>query len=65
MVFKVYQHIRNDTKEIFYVGHGNYSRPWETARGRNKQWTKIFLQCGRTVQILARFDNKQDAAMLE
>ena len=65
MDFKVYQHIRNDTGEIFYVGHGKHSRPWQTARGRNKAWTAIFSQFGMTVEILARFDNKYDAAMLE
>jgi hypothetical protein len=65
MNFKVYHHRRKDTNEIFYVGHGNNSRPWEIKRGRNKAWQEIYSIAGRTVEILARFETKEQAADFE
>ena len=65
MNFKVYQHRRKDTNEIFYVGHGCNGRPWEIKRGRSKAWQQIYDNAGRTVEILARFKTKEQAAEFE
>lgn len=65
MRFSVYQHKKNDTGEIFYVGHGNIKRPWAFLRGRSKAWQTIYNQCGCKVEIIGRFETKQEAADLE
>lgn len=64
-MFKVYQHRRKDTNEIFYVGHGGRSRPWQFTRGRSQGWQSVYNQFGCVVETLAKFDNKQDAADFE
>lgn len=61
MVFKVYQHRRKDTNEIFYVGHGKGSRPWQFTRGRSKSWQAIYSNYGCVVEVLEKFDTKQEA----
>ena len=49
----VYQHRRNDTNEIFYVGIGrDKKRPYEKRKGRNKYWRNIVNKHGYTVEIL-------------
>jgi hypothetical protein len=48
----VYQHRRNDTNEIFYVGIGvNEKRPYSKSR-RNIIWKNIVNKHGYTVEIL-------------
>jgi hypothetical protein len=64
-MFKVYQHRRKDNNEIFYVGHGSGSRPWQFTRGRSKGWQEIFLQAGCKVETVAKFDTKEEAAEYE
>jgi len=61
MDFKVYQHRRKDTNEIFYVGHGKGSRPWQFTRGRSKGWQTIYSNYGCVVEVLEKFDTKQEA----
>jgi hypothetical protein len=63
--YKVYQHRRKDNNEIFYVGHGYHARPWQYTRGRSKDWKRVFDNYGCTVEILKKFDNKQDACEYE
>ena len=36
-MYCVYQHIKADDGEVFYVGVGNLSRPYNNA-SRNKYW---------------------------
>lgn len=64
-VYNVYAHHRLDTDEIFCVGHGHHARPWATARGRSKDWIKIYNQSGRRVEIFARYKEKDLAAAHE
>lgn len=64
-VYHVYTHYRLDTNEMFCVGHGHHARPWSTARGRSKDWTKIYSQAGRRVEIVARYKEKDLAAAHE
>jgi len=48
----VYQHKRNDTNEIFYIGIGrDYYRAGRKA-SRNKHWHNIVNKCGFTKEIL-------------
>lgn len=64
-MFKVYQHRRKDTNEIFYVGHGSGSRPWQFISGRSLAWKSIYNQFGCCVETVAKFDTKQEAADFE
>ena len=64
-MFKVYQHRRKDTNEIFYVGHGSGSRPWQFTTGRSQGWKSIYNQCGCVVETVAKFETKQEAADFE
>lgn len=53
----VYQHIRLDTNEVFYVGiskESNYNRAY-SFKGRNKYWNNIVKKYGYKVEIV--FDN--------
>lgn len=51
----VYQHIRLDTNEVFYVGVGKTKYRSHTHHGRNKHWHNIVNKAGYSAQIL--FDN--------
>lgn len=64
-MIKVYAHRRKDTNEIFYIGHGASSRPWQFTRGRSQAWQAIFQQAGCTVEIVNRYDEKELAAAHE
>lgn len=65
MTFKVYQHRRPDTNEIFYVGHGKNNRPKQFTRGRSKSWQNIYDTYGCIIEILKTFDTKEAAADYE
>lgn len=43
----VYQHRRNDTKEIFYIGIGKDYRRMSHKHGRNNYWNNIVSKYGR------------------
>lgn len=47
---RLYQHIRLDTNEIFYIGIGGGTRPWDTRR--SKFWKNIANKCGYRVDII-------------
>ena len=64
-IYKVYQHRKKDTNEIFYVGYGKNSRPRSFTRGRSKAWLQIYANSGCLVDILATFNNAEEAAALE
>ena len=58
--FYTYMHIRNDTHKPFYVGKGYGDRAfWKY--GRNKHWQNIVNKVGYKVQILANWENENDA----
>jgi ribosomal protein S17 len=47
----VYQHVRLDTNEVFYIGIGNNKRPYNK-RHRNKWWNNIVNKTDYRVDIL-------------
>jgi len=61
-VFYVYEHIRNDTNEIFYVGKGSNDRCF-TNIGRNQHWHNIVNFAGFTVRMI--FENITEELALE
>jgi hypothetical protein len=60
--FYVYEHIRNDTNEIFYVGKGSNDRCF-TKIGRNQHWHNIVNFAGFTVRMI--FENITEELALE
>lgn len=51
----VYKHIREDKKEIFYIGIGkikNYKRAYEKNKSRNPLWENIVKKTDYTVEII-------------
>ena len=52
-MFYVYEHIRNDTNAIFYVGKGKANRAY-TQRNRNKHWHSIVNKVGFTVRFIVK-----------
>lgn len=40
--FCVYRHIRPDKDEPFYIGIGDYKRPYNFVTGRNRYWKSVF-----------------------
>jgi group I intron endonuclease len=48
----VYEHVRNDTNEVFYVGIGRKKRRAYDKYGRNQFWKKIVKKVGYTINII-------------
>jgi len=64
-MYTVYQHRRNDTNEIFYIGIAGYpSRPYDTSQ-RNIGWKNIYNKHGRKVEILLTGLTHEDACVIE
>ena len=61
----VYQHVRLDTNEVFYVGVGKRKGRSHTHYGRNKHWHHIVNKVGYSVQIIAENISYQEALDLE
>jgi hypothetical protein len=59
----VYRHIRLDTKKPFYVGKGNGTRAWSTAR--NNIWKQISLNSGYRIEFVKKNLNEDEALKLE
>lgn len=62
-IFYVYQHLRADTGEVFYVGKGKGKRL--TSRGRNEYWKRIVEKHGLIVEVIAEKLTETDAFELE
>jgi hypothetical protein len=60
----VYQHRRMDTNEVFYVGIGLESRPYDT-NSRNRHWNHIVNNTKYTIEILHTFTEWDTAAAIE
>ena len=60
----VYLHRRDDNNNIFYVGMGVSSRPYDK-RGRNKHWNRVVNKAGYRVDIVADGLTKDAACELE
>jgi len=56
-MYKVYVHRRSDNDEIFYVGYGKNSRPYQKSRGRNTDWHVINDTVGSYAEVIARYDD--------
>ena len=63
-MFYVYQHVRLDTNEVFYVGKGTKDRAW-SKHNRNQYWHNIVQKTDFKVEILNRFSDEGDAYRLE
>lgn len=76
----VYQHVRKDTGQVFYIGVSKYyfvkqknkvrkyDRAFSFAKtGRNKYWNEIFEDCGKKciVEILSEFEDIKLAYKME
>lgn len=59
-MYYLYQHIRNDNGDVFYVGIGDKYRPNEKS-SRNKFWNNIVSKTEYTVEIVRSFDSWNDA----
>jgi len=65
MAYLVYQHKRQNSSEIFYIGISNNSgRPY-SRKGRNKIWHSIVNKHGFYTDILLTGLNKADACEIE
>lgn len=61
----VYQHRRNDTNCIFYIGIGKtISRPYSKA-GRNRYWWNIVNKVGYSIEILVEDCSYEQAQLME
>ena len=60
----IYTHTRIDTGDVFYIGIGYYSRPYET-RNRNKFWNNIVNKSEYKISILYKNLSKKQACNLE
>jgi len=61
----VYQHIRLDTNEVFYVGVGKNKCRISEKRYRNKYWHHIVNKAGYRIDIIAEGITHQEALNLE
>ena len=62
--YMTYAHYRNDTKQIFYIGKGSGNRPFNTSN-RSKYWKSVAEKHGHSVEILAQWNNENDAFLHE
>lgn len=63
-MFYVYEHIRNDTNAIFYVGKGKGVRAY-TKRNRNQHWHNIVNKVGFTVRFVVKDLDEELAYLCE
>jgi hypothetical protein len=63
-LFYVYEHIRNDTNEIFYVGKGSGDRCYKKI-GRNQHWHNIVNFAGFNVRKIAEDISEESALAFE
>lgn len=62
--FYVYEHVRNDTGETFYVGKGSKGRA-HREHGRNPHWRNIAAKAGYSVRFLAEGLSEELAFLVE
>ena len=60
----VYQHIRLDTNEVFYIGIGNIKRPYIISN-RNIHWKNIVNKVGYKIEILYENLTWEEACNIE
>lgn len=62
--FYVYEHLKPNTGEVFYIGKGCKNRAYET-RSRNNHWTNIVNKYGIEVNIVYKNLTNQEAGKKE
>lgn len=63
-MYYLYQHVRNDTGNVFYVGIGDKYRPNEKS-SRNKFWNNIVLKTEYSIEIIRSFYSWEEACEWE
>ena len=63
-IYYIYQHRRNDTGQIFYVGKGTNKRCSQRSN-RNKNWKEITNKTDYTIEILFENLPKEIAFLVE
>lgn len=65
MACVVYQHKRNDTNEIFYIGIGKTEKRAYSKHGRNPHWRNVVNKVGYSVEIITTCDTWEEACQIE
>lgn len=63
-MYYVYQHLKSDTNEVFYVGKGTKNRAFKTT-SRNDFWKRIVAKHGLKVEFLAKYIEEELAFLVE
>ena len=61
----VYEHVRNDTNEVFYVGIGEKKDRAYVKCGRNPYWENVVNKVGYTINIIHNDIDYEDAIEIE
>jgi plasmid stability protein len=61
----VYEHIRNDTNEVFYVGIGDEEKRAFSKKGRTQFWKNIVNKVGYSVNIIHKDIDREEAKNIE
>jgi len=61
----VYQHRRNDTNDVFYIGIGKDRKRSYSKHHRNKHWFNIVNKCGYSIDVLIDGCSWEDACEIE
>lgn len=61
----VYQHRRNDTGDVFYIGIGSKKDRAKSRYGRNLYWKNIVNKVGYTIEILHTNISRSEAEKIE
>lgn len=61
----VYEHLRNDTNEVFYVGIGAAKKRAYSDFGRSAHWYNIVNEVGHTVNIIHNDVSREEACEIE
>jgi hypothetical protein len=61
----VYQHIRKDTNDVFYIGIGKTNKRAYSFKNRNKYWRNIVNKCGYDIDIIETDLKWEDACIKE
>lgn len=56
-IYCVYQHIRLDKDEVFYVGIGKIKRPYDFKWGRNRYWKHIYNLNKKQLEVQILINN--------